>query len=461
MVAEVFMGGILTFNKRTGNDTWVFEKEVFKETAVFLPNPGRGWYQVYAFDAAIPIDENELQWSVSKQEQLIFMQLDIGRFRSQPISEEALSNIERIFNFFRREKKEVILRVVYDTIGRGIEKEPSFLSQVKDHIWQIGPIIERNANVIYTTQGVFVGNWGEMHGSKFLKQETLKDLIHTYLEATAQTCFLAVRRPVHWRTVFRKEIFREMPEDNLPEWVREHMTGLFDDGMLASDSDLGTFGTQKKSAVGWWEPWTRKEELEFEEKLCRHLPNGGEAVWGERLRRPREVIDTLKKMHISYLNGVYDGKVLSEWRKTSCEVPGLYRDANLHTYIGLHLGYRFVLRKLTWNYKKDRRLVLEIENVGFANIHEEAWVYLLLRFPREERKIFIETDVRMWDSGRITAISKEIPPLAGGEYLLYLGMNRKKDGRIIYFANEGATDSLYLGRLTVIGEGENFLKSNL
>jgi hypothetical protein len=455
------MGGILSHSKQTGNSTWIFEKETFREGTMFLPNPGRGWYQVYAFDAAVPINENEMQWSVSRLEQLVFVQLDIGSFRNQPISEEALQNTDRILRFFRREKKEVILRVVYDTVGKGIEKEPSFLSQVKEHIRQLGEILEKNANAIYTTQGVFVGNWGEMHGSKFLKQETLKDLIKTFLDATSQTCFLAVRRPVHWRTVFKKDIFRDKLDENLPDRVREHMTGLFDDGMLASESDLGTFGTLKKSAAGWREAWTRKEELEFEEKLCRHLPNGGEVVRGGYITNPKAIVDTLRQMHISYLNGVYDGKVLNDWKKCIYDKSGLYKNVNLHTYIGLHMGYRFVVRKMTWNLKKGRRLSLEIENVGFANIHEEAWVYLLLRFPKEERKIFLDTDVRMWDSGKFTILEKDMPPLEGGVYQLYLGMNRKKDGRVIYFANEGATDSVYLGRLTIAREGEDVLGSGL
>jgi hypothetical protein len=262
---------------------------------------------------------------------------------------------------------------------------------------------------------------------------------------------------VQWRTVFKKEVFRDSPADNLPDWVREHMTGLFDDGMLASESDLGTYGDQKASVVGWREAWSRKEELEFEDKLCRHLPNGGEVVRGGYISSPKGVVEVMRRMHISYLNGVYDGKVLNEWKKCIYEKSGVYKNVNLHTYIGLHLGYRFVLRKVTWNVKKGRRMLLEIENVGFANIHEEAWVYLLLRFPKEERKIFLETDVRMWDSGKITVIEKEIPPLNSGEYLLYLGMNRKKDGRVIYFANEGATDCVLLGRLTIAREGEKYL----
>ncbi|MDR0948693.1 MAG: DUF4874 domain-containing protein, partial [Lachnospiraceae bacterium] len=163
-----------------GSTGWSFEKGVYTEGNESLPNPGRGWYQVFSFAAEVPIDESELHWSVNPQEQLAFVQLDIGKFRDLPISEEALSNIGRILRFFRSQKQEVILRVVYDKVGKAIEKEPSFLSRVKEHIRQIGPIIEENANTIYTTQGIFVGNWGEMHGSKFLKQETMIDLINTF-----------------------------------------------------------------------------------------------------------------------------------------------------------------------------------------------------------------------------------------------------------------------------------------
>jgi hypothetical protein len=228
------------------------------------------------------------------------------------------------------------------------------------------------------------------------------------------------------------------------------MTGLFDDAIFASESDMGTFGVKKRSEVGWREAWNRKDELDFEEKLCRHLPNGGEAVRGEYLTAPKDVVAVLEKMHICYLNGTYDKKVLDSWRNAIYGKNGPFKNASLHTYIGEHMGYRFVLRKAYLKPKQERTLILEIENVGFANIHEDVWVYLLVRLMgSDERKIFFQTDARLWNSGQVTEITKELPPLAGGQYQLCLGINRKKDGRIIRFANDGAKDSVYLGVLTV------------
>jgi hypothetical protein len=387
---------------------------------------------------------------VNPKDQLAFVQFDIGRFRDLPISESALINLDRILRFFRSHRQEVILRVVYDRIGKAIEKEPSFFSRVKEHIMQIGPVLEANATAIYTTQGVFVGNWGEMHGSKFLKQENLVELVHTFLDATSRTCFLAVRRPMQWRQIFKKDIYRETEDENVPDRIREHMTGLFDDGMLASESDLGTYGIKKRSDAVWREAWCRKDELDFQDNLCKHLPNGGEVVRGEYINSPKDVVAVFQKMHISYLNGTYDSKVLGSWDKITFGKTQPFKNVSLHRYIGEHMGYRFVLQKVQLKQKQSRMLLIDIENVGFANIHEDAWVYLLIRrLGGDERKIFLSTDVRMWNSQETITISKELPPLAQGQYQLYIGINRKKDGRIVQFANEGVQDTLYLGILTV------------
>ena len=54
--------------------------------------------------------------------------------------------------------------------------------------------------------------------------------------------------------------------------------GLFDDGILGSETDLGTFGVEPGSEAGWGSPWSTEDELIFEEQLCRYVPQGGEVL---------------------------------------------------------------------------------------------------------------------------------------------------------------------------------------
>ena len=57
----------------------------------------------------------------------------------------------------------MILRVCYDTEGKGMEREPQRIFVVQRHMQALGSLAERYADAILTVQGVFVGSWGEMH----------------------------------------------------------------------------------------------------------------------------------------------------------------------------------------------------------------------------------------------------------------------------------------------------------
>jgi hypothetical protein len=432
---------------RKKGQRWIFQKTSYVESDDPLPNPGRGYYSIHSFPVQEPVREEELRSGICKEHQLALVRLDIGAYRDRPIEEAALENIRRILAVFRREKQEVILRTVYDTAGRGMEKEPPFLAGVVEHIGQLGPVFRENRDVIYTLQGVFVGNWGEMHGSRFLKGETLRLLLETLLEATGGTCRLAVRRPVQWRLLFPETEFPKAQRD--PETVGRPLTGLFNDGMLASESDLGTYGTGRRSAVGWEEPWQRREELDFVSRLCRYVPNGGEVVRGEYVSEPKAIVEALRALRVSYLNGVYDGKVLTRWKKIAADFPGACRGIRLFDYIGLHLGYRFVVKRVKLHASKGGRLKVEIANVGFSNLYEEAEAILLFQETRNgtwQRAVFC-CDPRDWDRGAVSVISLELPPLIRGEYQLYLALERKKDRRVIRFANRQAREGVFLGLL--------------
>ena len=84
-----------------------------------------------------------------------------------------------------------------------------------------------------------------------------------------ETIYGAVRTPAQWRLLVSEEEFQK---GNFPR------LGLFDDGIFASKSHLGTFGTMTREAAGWKAPWIREEELSFLETLGKRLPIGGEAV---------------------------------------------------------------------------------------------------------------------------------------------------------------------------------------
>ena len=155
-----------------------------KESTRALKNPGCGWYHIYTFD----LSKESFLYIDCEEEELVLLIIDIHAFRGcEQIPKEALEYFSSILTFFEQHDKGIILRIVYDTKGRGMENEPSSIKIVKSHMKQLGSIICEHTSEkkslpgkILVHQGLFVGSWGEMHGSKFLSEARMKELSDTF-----------------------------------------------------------------------------------------------------------------------------------------------------------------------------------------------------------------------------------------------------------------------------------------
>ena len=147
-----------------------------EESREVCTNPGRGWYHIYTFTLDKREKDGLLYQPYWDDETLVLVRFDIGAFRGMSLSEEALEYADEILKCFHSRGKEIILRVLYDTQGKGMEREPTLFSIVLTHMRQLGAVVRAYESDILITQGLFIGNWGEMHGSKFLDQEYIRKL---------------------------------------------------------------------------------------------------------------------------------------------------------------------------------------------------------------------------------------------------------------------------------------------
>lgn len=380
----------------------------------------------------------ELKWCLKEEEMLVLVLADIGNFREQSLPLQVIERLNTLLKFFATAGKEVILRVVYDREGKGMEREPSFLSDIQEHMRQLGPVLQQNQDIIFTLQGLFIGSWGEMHSSRFLRGTQLCQLADTLWESLKGSCFLAVRRPVYWRII-------QGTEEN------ERQIGLYNDGMFGSDSDLGTYGEAGENAA-WESSWGREQELVFQEDLCKKVPNGGEAVDSEESEDLEKTVQELRRMHVSYLNGVYHPKRLESWRRQIwrgndcfCGMDGLH-------YIGCHLGYRLVVRQAQLSGKSGSQLQVTVENTGFARPYFETVPELFLKDAYGGcQQILASEDAYTWESGEMTILSFSLEEIVQGPYTLYLGLRRKQDGKYLLFANQEAHQRPLLPDFTTDG----------
>lgn len=407
-----------------------FQRVKFRESNKELNNPGCGWYHIYPFVLQNPpeLSLEETRNCIvtdSREENLVLVRIDIGAFQSCEIPKEALEAVSEIFHLFRVSQKQMIVRFTYDSKGRGMEKEPQSMDLIKKHMEQLGEIICRFAADILVLQGIFVGSWGEMHHSKFLAVSDMSELICSLYRAVKGDCCLAVRTPEQWRSITDYKKTEQGLKDRM---------GLFNDGIFGSPTDLGTY---REGA--------REKELMWQKYFADAAPNGGEVIAGERPVGYRQAAEEMQSMHLSYLNSSYQQRQLDYWKNERVKERGCWEGLSGYEYIGRHLGSRFVICSARVS---KRYLEVVIENHGFSGFYEEAELFLIIE---ENTGKTVLRDVKAndseWKSEKriVLWIPLAAVETEAAESKVFLQMRRKRDHKIIRFANEGADDRVLLG----------------
>lgn len=420
------------------------------EIADELRNPERGWYQIHTFVLSDDITMVDREYTLNNMDTIALLLIDISDYKNAPLDDEAIDKLRMIFSFFRDYRLGMIVRVVYDTNGRCMENEPSNEEQIIEHMTQVSRVLKEFESDIYICQGMLIGNWGEMHSSKFLSPSRLKRLSNAFREELKDTTFIAVRRPSYIRILF--------PQG---EDLRQKEVGLFDDAIMASPTHLGTFGDLSSKETIREHSWKPNEEIEYVSRLCDNVPYGGEALWPNEPDSLDNVRASLKEidkyfavLHISYLNRIHDARFLDHLHSLTWKEKGPFRGLDGYEYVGRHLGYRFVVRKAVCSLLPNEDSILkweiEIENVGFARSYFESSVYIEADDEFGERK---KIDVSEWiDLTKIASRSKHkftcmTEKLYGDVYLSATKASTKES---VFFANKelgkNADDSyIYLG----------------
>lgn len=459
--------GIIKNKFLHGGTGWRFVPENMGESTLSYNNPGRGWYRIYTFKAEEGFNPQETYWCLCEDESLVLVLIDIGAYAKVKLDDGALSNIKNIVSWFAAQGKDIILRVVYDCEGKGIEKEPGSFGLVKEHLSQlVGVLGSEDMPRIYLYQGLLIGSWGEMHSSKFINRDKLKELERLVYDG--MKCeYYAVRSPMYWRW-FRDEALWGDYENSSVD--REPM-GIFDDGMSGSDTNLGTYREDATGNGQWLEKWNRQAELNFIKTVSAYSPVGGETVFPqsgvqadilEKLKqnKPEEVesmeatltvhqISLLKAVNVTYLNSTHDEDMLSMWKGWTWHSQDVWDGCSVYDYIGNHCGYRFVVRNVSVVLgRKQATVTFNLENVGFARLYQSAEL-LICRKDREGlSKEVIDCDLCSIGPGQSAHIVHKTS-LKEGE--IFLMARRSSDGRVIKLANTSEyEDKIKLGALTII-----------
>ena len=461
------------------NSLITFEKLFGKESTDYDGNPSKGWYGLYPFVISEEPDFDNLVWSLADGDVIALVRIDIGRRQpgvgiGSPFTDAELDRADRILTWFEKHSREVILRITYDTEGKGMEHEPSLIKNVSGHMRQLGPVIAAHADNIIVHQGIFVGSWGEMHDSKFLSENAVCELYETLVSACGNKVRIAVRTPMQHRFIM-KYLTRYMGTGNADtDTDNAYMDtdilrpALYNDAILSSEDDMCTY-------AGGRTVWA-----DYQDEVCTYAVCGGEAIHDNPLNDYDNAVKELANMHITYLNRQYDMAVLDKWRSNNGN--------NGYDYIGRHLGYRFVVTDAAVSPDTEDTgsktqtcggsiyINVRIANRGFACVYDR--VRLLAEFRGKDGGCISRAEV-MSDMSRIkpgdecTAAIRlpqecsYMPEFKERERhqmdddsfnseavaTLWLRLERVKDEKVLRFANEGAGAALLVG--AVVRKNEN------
>lgn len=422
----------------------------YTESADTLKNPERGWYLISSCMVNDNYEEgNNYYYDFAKQynegDTLTLILFNLANYRNQDISAEGLHYIINVFQGVREAGMKAIVRFEYDWDGKGEEHEPEDISTILKHMEQVSSLVNENKDVIYLLQGIFVGSYGEMHGSRYLKEDDVSTLLQKLLKHIDADIPLAVRTPAYWRMFNQSDLpvskFTEQPGARI---------GFYNDALCSSEIDIGTYSDGTDTDDGYADKWDRQKELAFQSELCQIVPNGGETAMVCEVNDLDNILKEFPMIHISYLNRGYNTEVLNKWKETSYHAVSQedpYQEADGYQYVSDHLGYRFVLREVIVPdkiYRSNKSVIkLKIENTGFANLYQDKNISIIYKSQKtgDEITVPLDVDTRLWKAGAISELKVRLPAklLKQDTYQLYLKISDPY-GKVIQMANHNIFD---------------------
>ena len=428
------------------------ETQLFTSSSRELRNPNRGGYHIYPVtitDEGADYDRivgEYCRWDPNTT--LALVQINLQNYREGGISRAGLENISALLDAWARSGKRMIVRFLYDLDGENLLHEPEELDTVLRHMEQTGPLLLRHAGAVFTLQGLFVGDWGELHHTKFSAGDDLRRLTQTLLRASGGGLYLAVRTPAQWRTITRQGTDRDLAA----------RLGLFNDGLLGSDTDMGTYDMAGQGS----ERRRREEELAFQKELCTGVPNGGEVIADNPRNDFENAVRDLSAMRVTYLNQDYDQAVFDKWAAVTVSGRGCCDGLDGLSYIRRHLGYRLLITQADISqriFQRKADVAVSFRNEGFAPLYVSPELTLTLRKEVSGWTLSCPVEHRLGDlpggedAGQIgtARAAFSLEDLTAGVYGLYLDLRDPASGLPVLLANEQEREEngYFLGSVTI------------
>lgn len=411
----------------------------YAESVEKINNPDQGFYR----PISVKVTDDGASYNrniVSDATRLYHLRIDISAFSAavnaaedKPLSQAALDGLKDLLGFLKEKDKNAIVRFAYDpSYGGAKDKEPA-LQTILRHIEQVCSILNSYENTVTAIEAGLIGPWGEMHSSAIANAQNISPIIDKFLDCTASI-------PVLVRTPKMIYNYLGITLDEAENYTigankKAYRLGLYNDGYLGSDSDLGTYTD-------------RARDIKFLSRQTDHLPYGGEVVIPDSTLHNIEVcLPEMKDIHLNYLNIEWNNNVIDKWKNSNytrdCGTDELYYGKTAFDYIQNHMGYRFVLKKSTLLYsdKLDELSVeLKLQNVGFGNLNKKKKARLII--TDESGAVAFTKTVGEFSGGAELRYSAK-PSLNNGKYDVYLRLYGDETEETPLYCLQFANDGLW------------------
>lgn len=462
-ILVIIITSILLINGSTSLDTSLaLVTDInYTESTREINNPERGFYEPIGINMGLV--NNKV---LNPTNNLIHLRVGIGAFSSQVngdkdlmFTDDMLNALDQTLKNIKNNGGSVIIRFAYDNFNGTKDLEPS-MSMILTHIKQLESLFNDNADVIAYIELGFFGPWGEMHSSSICTNENVNEALKLMLSITPEDMKIGVRTPGYYASYVG--INRDILNENITKLGEDaYRIGLYNDGYLGSESDLGTFKN-------------RDIEISWLNNQAKHTFYGGEVVANYASSTPLNTIEYISSegfiTHTTYLNLRWNNTVIDEWKNTIYNGNDeLYNGSSGFLYVNNHLGYRYVLTSsnlsniITTNSNLEGYLT--INNVGFANLINKKITTIILTNGESIYEITTDIDARSWDSNTISDVNFSISlpnDITIGNWKVYLRISQygeyetDNNYNCIEFANDNIYDETlganYIGTINIINQ---------
>jgi Domain of unknown function (DUF4832)/Domain of unknown function (DUF4874) len=329
----------------------------FTESSAVINNPERGFW-IYLSEDFLTVTDGTLAGvqATWPDVSLGYAYVRLDAYRNQTLPQLFFDALNEKFAIVRARGMKLILRFSYNNGGVSPAGDDAPMARVLEHINQIAPHVQANADVVYVWQGGFIGAYGEQHSSS----NGLDTLANKTIIRDALLNVLPANRYLLWRDPKDQIAWDADPGSEIDAFgaSRQARMGMYNDCFLASDTDVGTYSEDAT---------LRAQQRAYVVARSAIVPFGGETCNAQvNLNQQRktcaDILGEGAQFHLSYLNRTYAPTFISQWQTEGC-----------FTEIAQKMGYRWVLTNATSSKSVARgaatQLSITLKNVGWARMY--------------------------------------------------------------------------------------------